>query len=74
MLALSKGLTFRGYTVFELTVDPKRLERGIKFILDQVKSGVFKPVIAKTFKLDDIVEAHKYMESNEQFGKIVVTT
>ena len=28
---------------------------------------------AKTFELDQIVEAHRYMESNEQIGKIVVT-
>ena len=31
-----------------------------------------KPVIAKTFTLDEIVEAHRYLESNEQIGKIVV--
>ncbi|HEX2243637.1 MAG TPA: zinc-binding dehydrogenase [Gammaproteobacteria bacterium] len=30
--------------------------------------------IAKTFDLDHIVDAHRYMESNQQFGKIVVTT
>jgi NADPH:quinone reductase-like Zn-dependent oxidoreductase len=27
----------------------------------------------KTFKLAEIAEAHGYMESNEQIGKIVVT-
>ncbi len=32
-----------------------------------------QPVIAKTFRLDDIADAHRYMESNEQVGKIVVT-
>jgi NADPH:quinone reductase-like Zn-dependent oxidoreductase len=29
-------------------------------------------VIARTFKLDEIVEAHRYLESNQQMGKIVV--
>jgi NADPH:quinone reductase-like Zn-dependent oxidoreductase len=32
-----------------------------------------KPVIAKTFPFDSIVEAHRYLESNVQVGKIVVT-
>ena len=31
-----------------------------------------KPVIAKTFPLSEIREAHRYMESNQQLGKIVV--
>jgi NADPH:quinone reductase-like Zn-dependent oxidoreductase len=32
-----------------------------------------KPLIAKTFPLDQIVEADRYLESNQQIGKIVVT-
>ncbi|HWS67966.1 MAG TPA: zinc-binding dehydrogenase [Steroidobacteraceae bacterium] len=28
---------------------------------------------AKTFPLGEIVEAHRYLESNQQLGKIVVT-
>ena len=35
--------------------------------------GHLKPVIARTFKLDEIVEAHRFLESNQQMGKIVVT-
>jgi NADPH:quinone reductase-like Zn-dependent oxidoreductase len=35
--------------------------------------GRLKPVIAKTFPLGEIVEAHRYLESNQQIGKIVVT-
>jgi NADPH:quinone reductase-like Zn-dependent oxidoreductase len=32
-----------------------------------------KPVIAKTFPLAQIADAHRYLESNRQFGKIIVT-
>jgi NADPH:quinone reductase-like Zn-dependent oxidoreductase len=31
------------------------------------------PLIDKTFAFTEIVEAHRYMESNAQIGKIVVT-
>jgi NADPH:quinone reductase-like Zn-dependent oxidoreductase len=30
-------------------------------------------VIAKTFPLEQIVAAHRYLESNQQIGKIVLT-
>jgi len=33
-----------------------------------------EPVIAKTFRLDEVADSHRYMESNAQVGKIVVTT
>lgn len=70
---LAKGLTIRGYTLFEFTSDPAKLERGKKFVIDGLTSGKLKPVIAKTFALEQIVDAHRFMESNQQIGKIVVT-
>jgi len=70
---LGKSLTIRGYVLFEITNDPRRLERAKQFIIDGLAAGKLKPVIAKTFPLDQIVAAHRYLESNQQIGKIVVT-
>ena len=70
---LAKGLSVRGYTLFEFTHRPEKLKDGIQYVYGQLKTGKFRPKIAKTFKLAEIVEAHRYMESNEQIGKIVVT-
>ena len=50
-----------------------RLARGVAFVTQGLAEGAFKPIIAQTFPLDDIVQAHRYLESNEQIGKIVVT-
>lgn len=71
--ALGKGLTLRGYTLFEIVQNPERLARGKQFIYNGLESGALKPVIDRTFPLESIVEAHRYMESNRQQGKIVVT-
>jgi len=71
--ALAKGLTVRGYTLFEIVRDAEKLARGKQYIHDALQSGKLKPVIDRTFTLDAIVEAHRYMESNRQKGKIVVT-
>jgi len=70
---LSKSLTLRGYLVHEIIGDPARLAAAKAFILDGLTSGSLRPVIARTFAFDQIVEAHRFLESNEQFGKIVVT-
>ena len=70
---LGKRLTIRGYLLFEVTADPARLAPARKFVVDGLESGRLKPVIAKTFPLSEIVEAHRYLESNAQIGKIVVT-
>jgi len=70
---LGKSLTIRGYVLFEITGNPERLERAKKFIVGGLSAGKLKPMVAKTFSLDQIVEAHRYLESNQQVGKIVVT-
>jgi len=70
---LGRWLTIRGYVMMEITSDPNRLDRAKGFIKDGLADGSFKPLIAKTFPLQEIVDAHRYLESNEQIGKIVVT-
>ncbi|RJS91782.1 zinc-dependent alcohol dehydrogenase family protein [Salinisphaera sp. Q1T1-3] len=74
LLSMLGGLqTARGYQLFEITGDDARLARGKRFIVDGLESGALKPRIDRTFAFDDIVDAHRYMESNQQIGKIVVT-
>jgi len=70
---LGKTLTLRGYLVHEITGDPEKLEVAKAFILEGLETGTLRPIIDRSFAFDQIVEAHRYLESNEQFGKIVVT-
>jgi NADPH:quinone reductase-like Zn-dependent oxidoreductase len=69
---LAKWVTIRGYVLMEITTDPARLDQAKKFINGGLAQGRLKPVIARTFPLDQIVEAHRFLESNQQIGKIVV--
>ena len=71
--SLKKGLTVRGYTLFEIIRDLEALARGKQYVYDGLRSGALKPIIDRTFPLDAIIDAHQYMESNQQKGKIVVT-
>lgn len=71
--ALRKSLSLRGYVFSEVVSDAERLARARRFILDGLASGSLKPLIDRSFAFDEIVAAHRYLESNQQVGKIVVT-
>jgi NADPH:quinone reductase-like Zn-dependent oxidoreductase len=71
--SLSKGLSVRGYTLREILSVPKLRAKAEQYVFDSVKAGEFKPRIDRVFPFAEIVEAHRYMESNQQIGKIVVT-
>jgi NADPH:quinone reductase-like Zn-dependent oxidoreductase len=72
--AAFKNLSIRGWVASTIWNHPERFARARELILRGLADGRLKPVIAKTFPLDDIVAAHTYLESNQQLGKIVVTT
>jgi NADPH:quinone reductase-like Zn-dependent oxidoreductase len=68
-----KGLSIRGWVFSAIASKPERFARVRETIQAGLASGHLKPVIAKTFTLDQIVQAHAYLESNQQVGKVVVT-
>lgn len=72
-MMMLNGLTVRGFSANQVTLDPTRLRRAVKYIEDRLADGRFKPIIDKRFALDDIATAHAYLESNAQVGKVIVT-
>jgi len=71
--AALKGLSIRGWVASSIWNRPERFTRNRELILRGLASGHLRPVIAKTFPFSQIVAAHRYLESNQQIGKIVVT-
>jgi NADPH:quinone reductase-like Zn-dependent oxidoreductase len=71
--AALKSLSLRGWVASSIWNKPERFARNRDLILYGLAEGHLKPVIAKTFPLTQIVDAHRYLESNQQVGKIVVT-
>lgn len=64
---------YAGMPVLGLSRNEEAFSRAVDFITRHLASGKLKPIIAKTFPLREIREAHRYMEANQQLGKIVVT-
>jgi NADPH:quinone reductase-like Zn-dependent oxidoreductase len=71
--ALAKGLSIRGYSLMEITLHPQKLEAAKKYVYDRLADGRLHPKIAKVFPFAETVEAYKYLESNAQVGKVVIT-
>ena len=44
-----------------------------RHVLPHLASGSMKPIVDRTFPLEEVAEAHRYMETNANFGKIVLT-
>ncbi|WNV91050.1 zinc-dependent alcohol dehydrogenase family protein [Umezawaea sp. Da 62-37] len=76
---LSRGLpTIPGidlglYTLFPVTYDVERRRRAVEFVQAGLDDGAFTPVVDRTFDLTEFAEAHRYLESGAQFGKVVLT-
>jgi NADPH2:quinone reductase len=64
---------FTGYPALGMPRNEAAYQRGVDFVVKALSEGKLNPVIAKTFPLDEIVEAVRYLESNQQVGKVVVT-
>ncbi|MDJ0973376.1 MAG: zinc-dependent alcohol dehydrogenase family protein [Planctomycetota bacterium] len=76
---LLKCFNVRGYQVFNYTGSPDfprqddAIARANAYLFEQVEKGNLVPLVDKrSFELADIADAHRYMESNQQVGKIVV--
>ncbi|MBO1358278.1 zinc-dependent alcohol dehydrogenase family protein [Acetobacter sacchari] len=69
---LGKSLTLKGYLYNEIVDDDDMLARAKTFILSGLGNGSLNPLISKTFPFDEIQNATRFLESNEQIGKIVV--
>jgi NADPH:quinone reductase-like Zn-dependent oxidoreductase len=70
---LSKHLTVRGYDIFELASKADAFALAIEDLTAGLDDGSLKCIVDRTFPLEQFAEAHRYLESNKQFGKIVVT-
>jgi len=72
---LSRRLTIRGTVMRARTAKEKAAatDAFARDVLPLLERGEVRPVIDRVFPLAQISEAHALMESNETFGKVVIT-
>ena len=52
---------------------PKHDRDMVGYFRDLIQSGQFKPVVDRTYPLDQIVEAYRYVETGRKTGNVVIT-
>ncbi|SCO88885.1 uncharacterized protein FRV6_13013 [Fusarium oxysporum] len=70
---MAKFATIKFSAVFQTLSNPKKRAKMVTFVLRGIAEGVVRLVIDKTFSFHDIAEAHRYLESNQHVGKVIVT-
>ncbi len=70
---IAKMPIIKGHNIWLTTGDEARRKAAVDYLRKGLHSGALKPVIDRTFAFNEMVEVHRYLEGNGQFGKIVVT-
>jgi len=73
-IALSKRLRIIGTVLRGRSVEEKAeaTKKFVEQVLPLIASGKVRPNVDKVFRFEDVEDAHRYLESNESFGKIVL--
>jgi NADPH:quinone reductase-like Zn-dependent oxidoreductase len=53
---------------------PRTKKSDLLVLKELAESGAFRPVIDRRYTLDEIVEAHRYVDLGHKKGNVIVTT
>ncbi len=52
---------------------PSDIKGSMRFIQDLIEQGKFRPVIDRTYSMENIAEAYDYVQSGQKTGNVIVT-
>jgi NADPH:quinone reductase-like Zn-dependent oxidoreductase len=52
---------------------PKDEPEMVRYLKALIESGAFRPLIDRRYRLDEIVEAYRYVETGQKIGNVVIT-
>jgi NADPH2:quinone reductase len=63
-----------GLNVGHLWDERRPLQSFMELILQELYAGRLSPVVSKTFPLERAADAHRFIQSRSNIGKVVLTT
>ena len=55
------------------SIPPRYTKQDVYFLKGLVESGEFKPVVDRSYPLDHVVEASRYVETEQKVGNVILT-
>src|SRR4051812_20832016 len=63
-----------GLNVGHLWEERRQLESVMNLLIDELSAGRLEPIVARTFPLERAADAHRFIQSRANIGKVVLTT
>ena len=68
----SRNVALMGFNLYFLTHKKAYFGRATRQLITWYRKNIIKPHIGATFRFDDIVSAHEYLQTRKSVGKVVV--
>jgi NADPH:quinone reductase-like Zn-dependent oxidoreductase len=54
-------------------IPPRQTKQDVFFLKELIEAGKYRPVIDRTYPLEQVVEATRYVETEQKTGNVVLT-
>jgi len=54
-------------------IPPRYTQQDVEFLKDLIEAGRYRPVIDRSYPLADVIEATRYVETEQKTGNVVLT-
>ena len=71
---LDRNRSVMGLHLGHLWSEQARIEPLVRLLLEEFRSERLKPVIARTFPLENVADAHRFIQSRSNIGKVILLT
>ena len=63
-----------GLNLGHLWEERRRLQPLMELMMTELGAGRLQPIVARTFPLERVADAHRFIQSRSNIGKVVLTT
>ena len=71
---ISRNRGVFGLNVGHLWEERRQLRGLMDLLLSELSAGRLEPIVARTFPLERVSDAHRYIQNRSNIGKVVLTT
>jgi NADPH:quinone reductase-like Zn-dependent oxidoreductase len=70
---MNKNRGVFGLNLAHLWDERQKLDEAMQLLIHELEAGRIRPIVAKTFPLDQAADAHRFLQARANIGKVVLT-